>query len=232
MLGGKSVTWASKRHVGIATEGALLGGLVARGVSPNLVVLSDGAQQFEILVHASCWIHAERPLARMIPHNDAHREVIESFRTQIWELYKDLKAYRQQPDVAQKPILEARFDGLCNQKTAYPNINAVLKEIRVYKTDLLRVLERPEVPLHNNAEESDIREYVKKRKISGSTRSATGRRCRDTFTSLKKTCRKLGVNFWNFLRDRLSGLGQIQRLAQLIHQAAAAKPPPVEAVFV
>ncbi len=228
----KELDITSKRHVGIATEGALLGGLVARGVSPNLVVLSDGAQQFEILVHASCWIHAERPLARMIPHNDAHREVIESFRTQIWELYKDLKAYRQQPDVAQKPILEARFDGLCNQKTAYPNINAVLKEIRVYKTDLLRVLERPEVPLHNNAEESDIREYVKKRKISGSTRSATGRRCRDTFTSLKKTCRKLGVNFWNFLRDRLSGLGQIQRLAQLIHQAAAAKPPPVEVVFV
>jgi hypothetical protein len=197
------------------------------------VVLSDGAQQFEVFVHASCWIHAERPLARMIPHNDVHREIIESLRTQIWELYKDLKAYRQQPDAAQKPILEARFDALCNQQTAYPSINGVLKEIRVYKTDLLRVLERPEVPLHNNAEESDIREYVKKRKISGSTRNDAGRRCRDTFTSLKKTCRKLGVNFWNYLRDRIQGLTQIPRLAELIRQAAEkAKPPPVEVVLV
>jgi Transposase IS66 family len=229
----KELDITSQRHVRIATEGALLGGLIVRGVAPDLVVLSDGAQQFEVLVHASCWIHAERPLARMVSYNDAHREVIERLRTQIWELYKDLKAYRQQPDAAQKTILEARFDALCNQQTAYPSINGVLKEIRVYKTDLLRVLERPEVPLHNNAEESDIREYVKKRKISGSTRSDAGRRCRDTFASLKKTCRKLGVNFWNYLRDRIWGRSQIPRLAELIRQAAAkAKPPPVEAVLV
>jgi hypothetical protein len=223
----------SERHVRIATEGALLGGLLVRGVSPDLVVLSDGAPQFDVFLHASCWIHAERPLARMVPYNEAHREIIESIRNQIWELYKDLKAYRQQPDAVQKPLLEARFDTLCNQQTAYPSINAVLKEIRVHQTDLLRVLERPEVPLHNNAEESDIREYVKKRKISGSTRSDAGRRCRDTFTSLKKTCRKLGVNFWNYLRDRVWGLGQIPRLAELIRQAAAeAQPQPFEAVLV
>jgi Transposase IS66 family len=221
----------SERQVRIATEGALLGGLIARGVSPNLVVLSDGAPQFDVLVHASCWIHAERPLARMMPYHEAHRAVIEKIRGQIWELYKDLKAYRQQPDAAQKANLEARFDALCDQKTGYPSIDSVLKEIRDHKTDLLRVLERPEVPLHNNAEETDIREYVTKRKISGSTRSPAGRRCRDTFTSLKKTCRKLGVNFWNFLRDRLGGLSQIPRLAELIRQRAAeTKSPPAVAV--
>jgi len=97
----------------------------------------------------------------------------------------------------------------------------VLKEIRDHKADLLRVLARPEVPLHNNGCESDIREYVKKRKISGSTRSPAGRRCRDTFTSLKKTCRKLGVNFWNYLQDRLRGLGKIPRLPDLIRARAA-----------
>jgi Transposase IS66 family len=211
---------SGERQVRIATEGALLGGLIVRGVSPDLVVLSDGAPQFDVLVHASCWIHAERPLARMVPYNEEHRAVIEKIRTQIWELYKDLKAYRQQPDVAHKPMLEARFDALCDQNTGYPSINGVLKEMRDHKADLLRVLERPEVPLHNNAAESDIREYVKKRKISGSTRSGAGRRCRDTFASLKKTCRKLGVNFWNYLQDRVRRLGQIPRLAELIHQRA------------
>jgi hypothetical protein len=209
-----------ERHVRIATEGALLGGLVARGVSPELVVLSDGAPQFVILVHAACWIHAERPLAKLVPHNEEHRAVIAHVRSQIWELYQDLKAYREQPREAQVPALQSRFDALVEQRTAYPSINGVLKEMREHQADLLRVLERPEVPLHNNAVESDIREYVKRRKISGGTRSAAGRRCRDTFASLKKTCRKLGVRFWDYLQDRVRGLGQLPRLADLIREKA------------
>jgi hypothetical protein len=220
-----------ERPVRIATEGALLGGLIEHGVSPALVVLSDGAAQFDVLVHASCWVHAERPLARMVPYNEEHRAVIEQLRTTIWELYQDLKAYRQQPDPAQPPLLEARFDALCSQPTGYPRINAVLREMRDHRADLLRVLERPEVPLHNNAAESDIREYVKKRKISGSTRSDDGRRCRDTFTSLKKTCRKLGVNFWDYLQDRVRGCGRIPALADRIRQRAAeTAAPSVQAV--
>jgi len=129
------------------------------------------------------------------------------------------------------PGLEHRFDTLVNQRTGYPNINGVLREMREHRADLLRVLERPEVPLHNNATESDIREYVKRRKISGGTRSDAGRRCRDTFASLKKTCRKLGVRFWDYLQDRVRGLGQVPRLADLIrHRTREATVTPVRAV--
>ena len=220
-----------ERSVRSATEGALLGGLIERSVSPTLVVLSDGAAQFDVLVHASCWVHAERPLARMVPYNDEHRALLEQLRTLIWELYQALKAYRQQPEAAQQPLLEARFDALCNQQTGYPRINQVLREMRDHRADLLRILERPEVPLHNNAAETDIREYVKKRKISGSTRSDAGRCARDTFTSLKKTCRKLGLNFWDYLQDRIRGRGQIPTLAELIRQRAAETAVPhVQAV--
>ncbi len=74
--------------------------------------------------------------------------------------------------------------------------------------------------MHTNAVESDIREFVKRRKISGGTRSDAGRRCRDTFASLKKTCRKLGIRFWDYLQDRIRGLGQIPRLGDLIRQKA------------
>jgi hypothetical protein len=116
--------------------------------------------------------------------------------------------------------LEARFDALVNQRTVYPSINGVLKEMRDHKADLLRVLERPEVPWHNHGRESDLREYVKRRKISGGTRSDAGRRCRDTFASLKKTCRKWGVRFWDYLQDRVRGLGQLPRLADVIRQKA------------
>jgi len=88
--------------------------------------------------------------------------------------------------------------------TKYETLNQALKRIHKNKPELLLVLERPDVPLHNNTSETDIREYVKKRKISGSTRSDLGRRCRDTITSLKKTCRKLGFGFWQYLEDRVS----------------------------
>lgn len=222
---------AGARLVRITTEGALLGSLIAHGVSPELVVLSDGAGQFTILVHAACWVHAERPLARMIPHNAEHRQAIERVRQEIWALYRDLKAYQRQPQPAQVPALTARFEALCAQRTGYPSINGVLSEMREHQADLLRVLQRPEVPLHNNGAESDIRDYVKKRKISGSTRSEDGRRCRDTFASLKKTCRKLGIRFWDYLRDRVGGLGHIPRLGDLIRaratEAAAVKAAAV-----
>jgi hypothetical protein len=218
----KELGVTAERHVRIATEGAMLGQLIEQGVSAALVILSDGAPQFDILVHASCWVHAERPLARAVPYNEAHRAALEQVRQQIWELYKDLKAYRAQPDAAQKTSLESRFDALVGQQTDYPtSIGSALKEMGAHKADLLRVLERPEVPLHNNGTESIIRGYVKTRKISGSTRSDAGRRCRDTFASLKKTCRKLGVSFWDYLQDRLLGLGTIPRLAALIKQRAA-----------
>jgi Transposase IS66 family len=220
----------AKLHVRIATEGALLGQLIVQGVSPDLGILSDGAGQFDLFVHASCWVHAERPLARLVPYNEIHRAAIDLVRQQIWELYRDLKQYRAQPNPADKPTLEARFDTLVNQKTNFPaSIGQVLKEMREHKDDLLRVLERPEIPLHNNGMESDIRGYVKVRKISGSTRSAAGRRCRDTFASLKKTCRKLGVNFWAYLKDRIRGLGQIPWLPELIRQRAVEKSVGVAA---
>lgn len=215
-----------ERHVRMATEGALLGGLVAQGVSPDLGVLSDGAGQFVLFVHAGCWVHAERPLAKLVPHNEQHRGAIEKVRSQIWELYQALKAYRGQPEAATRPVLEARFDALVDQRTGYPSIDGVLKEMRDHRADLLRVLERPEIPLHNNAVESDIREFVKRRKISGGTRADAGRRCRDTFASLKKTCRKLGVRFWDYLQDRVRGLGLIPRLAALIRQKAQPTTAP------
>src|SRR3954449_1834769 len=109
-----------QRHVRIATEGALLGSLIAHGVSPELTVLSDGAGQYDVLAHAACWIHAERPLARLIPDSEEHRAAIAKVRKLIWELYQDLKGYRQLPEPSQRPDLEARFDALCGQRTGFP----------------------------------------------------------------------------------------------------------------
>jgi len=189
-----------------------------------LAILSDGAGQYDVLAHAACWIHAERPLARLIPYSDEHRAAIAKVRHEIWELYRDLKGYRQRPERSRRADLEARFDALCRQRTGFPSIDGVLKAMGAHRAALLRVLDRPAIPLHTNLSEGHLRDYVKKRKISGSTRSELGRAARDTFASLKKTCRELGVNFWAYLQDRVRGLGQIPRLAVLIRQKAEEMP--------
>src|SRR5262249_8750411 len=158
--------------------------------------------------------------ARMIPYSQEHRVAIAKVRGQIWELYQDLKAYRPHPEPSRREDLESRFDALCGQRTGFPSIDGVLEGMRAHRAALLRVPERPEVPLPTALSERHLRDDVAKRKIGGGTRMASERRTRDTFASLKKTCRELGVNFWADLQDRVRGVGQIPRLADLIGRKA------------
>jgi hypothetical protein len=96
-------------------------------------------------------------------------------RGEIWDLYADLKAYRRNPDPALRPGLEERFDTIFTQRTSYITLDRTLKRLSTHKSELLLVLERPDLVLHTNGSESDIRGYVKWRKISGDTRSDLGR---------------------------------------------------------
>lgn len=210
-----------ERHRRILTEGALVGSLFKHGFNPNLVILSDDAGQFHLLHHALCWIHAERTVHKLIPFSDKQRIDLEQVRDQIWEFYKDLKGYKLKTGKRKKRRLEKRFDALFTQKTSFATLNCALNRLYKNKKELLLVLDRPEIPLHNNTSETDIREYVTRRKISGGTRHMRGRKTRDTFTSLKKTCRKLGISFWTYLLDRLYAGNQIPPLPDLIYQKAA-----------
>ncbi len=210
-------------HVRTATEGALLGAVLARGVSSKLGIISDGAGQFRLLDHGLCWVHAERLINKLIPFTEAQGLAVETVQDQIWQLYQDLKAYKNlttEQQKQQKAALEAKFDLIFTQTTVFEPLNQVLGRLWRRKSELLKVLDRPDLPIHNNASEQDIREFVKKRKISGSTRSDEGRRCRDTFASLKKTCRKLGVSFWEYLTDRVCDNKLIPPLGELIAQKA------------
>lgn len=212
------LTIFAKRHIQIATEGALLGSVLEHSVNQDLAVVSDDAGQFNILSHALCWIHAERTINRLVGFNEKQREALADIRQRIWEFYADLKRFKEQPDPETKEQLEKRFDDLFTAQTCFASLDLALKKIYANKSELLLVLDRPEIPLHNNLSENDIREYVKKRKISGGTRSVTGRKCRDTFASLKKTCRKRSISFWAYLQDRLSGRNTIPLLSDCIRQ--------------
>lgn len=209
-----------KRPIRIATEGALIGSLVENGLNPDLLIVSDDADQFNILLHALCWVHAERLIHKLIRCNEGQQEILANTRSQIWDFYADLNAYKKSPDEEKKHFLSQRFDEICTQKTDYVTLNLALKRLHKNKTELLLVLGRPDIPLHNNLSESDIREYAKRRKVSGGTRSDTGRKRRDTFISLKKTCRKLGISFWEYLHDRIEKVNAIPSLSELIQQQA------------
>jgi len=206
----------AKRHRRIMTEAALMGGLLAQGIPSTLSIISDDAGQFNVFDHALCWIHAERIINRLIPLNDEHSKAVDDIREQLWSLYRDLKAYKLKPTQIQTEDIKLRFQTMCRTKTVYATLNQALKRMGKNQHELLRVLDKPYLPLHNNLSERDIRDYVKKRKISGSTRSEAGRRCRDTFASLKKTCLKHEVSFWHYLKDRLLGGNNIPPLSDLI----------------
>ncbi len=210
-----------RRHVKTSTEGTLIGSLIYHGFNSDMVIISDDAGQFNILQHALCWVHAERTIQKLIGFTQDRKRLIESVRSDIWNLYSELKDYQSNPNVKFKTKLNKRFDEIFTQKTGYASLDMALKRIFNNKSELLLVLKRPDIPLHNNLSENDIREYVKKRKISGSTRSLSGQACRDTFTSIKKTCRKLGVSFWEYLLDRIEYRGRIPLLPDLMKMKIA-----------
>jgi transposase IS66 family protein len=192
----------------IATEGAVWGSIQAHGLLREMVIVSDDAGQFAIGQHALCWVHAERLVHKLDAFTDLHRAAQERMRALIWRFYDDLKAYRADPATRRRGELRARFDRIFRQRTSFVTLDRLLARLHANKPELLMVLDRPEIPLHTNGSERDIRLHVTKRKISGGTRSIDGRDCRDAFLGLMRTTAKLGMAFWDYLGDRLRIPGQ------------------------
>ena len=207
----------------IATEGALWGSVKAHGFLPNTVIVSDDAGQFNVGQHALCWVHAERLIHKLDTFTDEQRLAQSRTRALIWRFYRDLKAYRQHPTKPRRAALRARFDRIFTRKTGFVTLNRLLARLHANKRELLIVLDRPEIPLHTNGSENDVRCQVTKRKVSGGTRSDPGRDCRDAFLGLSKTCAKLGIAFWDYLGSRLAVPNQpeIPYLPQLIRHRCA-----------
>jgi hypothetical protein len=192
----------------VATEGALWGAIRARGLLPGTVIVSDDAGQFLVGEHALCWVHAERLVHKLDTFTDQQRAAQARMRALIWWFYADLKAFRREPSRRRRAELRARFDRIFRRRTGFVVLDRLLERLHANKPELLRVLERPEIPLHTNGSENDIRAQATRRKVSGGTRSDPGRDCRDAFLGLAKTCAKLGLSFWDYLGDRLGITGQ------------------------
>ena len=170
-------------------------------------MLSDDAGQFAIGLHALCWVHAERLVHKLDTFTDLHRTAQQRMRKLIWNFYADLKAYQANPGKHRRLALRARFDRIFRRRTGFATLDRLLARQHANKAELLMVLERPEIPLHTNGSENDIRCQVTRRKVSAGTRSDLGRDCRDAFLGLAKTCDKLGIAVWDYLGCRLKVAG-------------------------
>jgi hypothetical protein len=169
-------------------------------------------------------VHAERLVHKLVPVTPAHRRSVAIVRHLIGWFYGDLKAYCRDPTARRRAGLRARFDRIFRRRTGYVMLDRLLARLDRRKRELLRVLERPEIPLHTNGSENDIRAFVTKRKISGGTVSEAGRNARDVLLGLMKTCGKLGLSFFGYLGDRLGvpDAPKIAPLPDLVRQAVIA----------
>jgi hypothetical protein len=185
-------------------------------------LICDDASQFNWLARRmmQCWVHEGRHYKTLSPVVALHRRRLDGFLKRFWEYYDQLLAYRQDPTVQERQRLTTEFDRLFATTTGYKILDQRIAKTQAKKESLLLVLKYPELPLHNNAAELGVRQRVRKRDVSFGPRTQAGVRAWDTFATLAATSKKLGVSFYQYIYDRISGANQIPPMADLVTKAA------------
>ena len=185
-------------------------------------LLSDDAPQFKLLTLflCLCWIHDARHYKKLKPFVARHQQALADFRSLYWAYYTELLKYKLEPTLDKKEVLSKRFDELFSATTDYEELNDRIAKTLAKKTELLQVLELPQLPLHNNAAELGARVQARARDVSFQTRSEKGTKIKDTFMTINQTAQKLAVSFYDYVYDRVSGRFELPSLADLITQKA------------
>jgi hypothetical protein len=181
-------------------------------------LLADDAPQFKLLTEymALCWIHDGRHYKKLSPIVPLYQSVLTDFRSQYWAYYCELLKYKLEPNAEKKNELSAQFDALFSTTTDYQDLNDRIAKTLAKKTELLRVLEMPQLPLHNNDSELGARAQVRSRDVCFQTRSNKGTLIKDSFMTINQTAKKLGVCFYDYVFDRVIGSFKLPSLANLI----------------
>jgi len=197
----------------------------AQGEGPFPIVntlVCDDAPQWTMLTEAValCWVHDGRHYKKLEPKLAYHRQLLAAFLKEYWEYYRELLAYREQPTATEAERLRTEFDRLFATVTGYAALDDRIRITRDKKRGLLMVLTHPELPLHNNPAELGARRRVRKRDISFGPQNARGAAAWDTFQTLAATAQKLGVRFYDYVRDRICQGTRLPHLADLIAERA------------
>lgn len=182
------------------------------------ILISDDAAQFQQITQqqALCWIHEGRHYKKLTPFVEHHQQLLDGFQTQFWNFYHELLDYRVAPSSTQADRLRADFEKLFSTITGYEALDRRIAKTLAKQERLLLVLDHPQLPLHNNPAELAVRQRVRKRDISFGPRTDDGVAAWDTFNTLSETAKKLGVNFYAYIHDRVSDARMLPSLASLI----------------
>jgi hypothetical protein len=185
------------------------------------LLIVDDAPQFRWVTEelALCGVHEGRHYKKLMPFVPHHRTLLDEFLGDFWNFYHDLLAYREHPTPEERAQLDADFDALFSTVTGYAALDERIAKTLTKKTPLLRVLDHPDIPLHNNPAELGARARVRQQLVSFGPRSPAGIRAWDTFMTLAATTAKLGLSFYVYVLDRVSQTNQIPPLADLIDQS-------------
>jgi hypothetical protein len=186
------------------------------------LLVCDDAPQFMLVTDelALCWVHEGRHYKKLVPYVQHHQAVVEDFVQHFWSYYDQLLVYREQPTPAEAVRLDGEFETLFSTVTGYNALDERITKTRAKKACLLMVLSHPEIPLHNNPAELGARARVRKRDVSFGPRTREGAKAWDTFMTLAETATKLGVSFYHYIHDRVSGAYQMPSLADTIEERA------------
>jgi len=184
------------------------------------VLLSDDAPQYKQLTEhqALCWVHDGRHYKKLKPIVPWHQEQLEKFRGEYWDYYQKLVQYKENPSQDKADKLVAAFDELFATETGYQALDERIAKSSAKKENLLMVLKYPELPLHNNGSELEARVQARKRDVSLHTMTEDGTKANDTFLTLVRTAKKLGVNAYEYIYDRVSKRFRLPSLADLIKE--------------
>jgi len=186
------------------------------------LLLTDDAPQYNKIAryHPLCWVHDGRHYKKLNPISYLNREKFDDFITQYWDYYGKLRDYKACPTAEAASSLSAEFDRLFSTKTGYDKLDERIAKTNEKKDQLLLVLSYPTVPLHNNDSELGARDQARRRDMSFHTMSDDGTAAKDTFMTLAQTARKLSVNFYHYVFDRISKKYDLLSLDFLITQRA------------
>ena len=190
------------------------------------ILLADDAPQFKKITAelALCWIHEGRHYNRLDPIFPCNVDALKDFKTHLWDFYGDLLKYKSDPTPETAAKLSIEFDELFSTKTIYDALNDRIEKTRNKKEELLKVLEYPWLPLHNNDSELGARVEKRRQDVSLHTISDAGTTAKDAFLTVTQTAKKLGVNAFNYINDRVSGKFSMPALSDLIIENAMPRP--------
>ena len=189
-------------------------------------LLCDDAPQFKLITSdlALCWVHEGRHYKKLSPLMGCHQNLLDDFLERFWSYYRKLLAYRDSPSSEKAHELELEFWTLFTETTGYDQLDE-RKRLTALKIDeLLLVLEHPELPLHNNPAELAARTMVQRRNISYATQTEEGTKAWDIIMSLVDTTRKLGISFFEYIRNRISQIENIPSLGTIIREKSSFNP--------